>query len=149
PRARRRGRHDRLSGARAVGRRRRAPALLSGPARALARLRPRRHGPRDRGRRPLPGRGPAGRGARRAARVLLGAVPAAPVDREVREAGFVAERLADGVAGAVELVRGDREHVAAALADEELALALTHQAVAAGAVADVDVADDAELLEQL
>ena len=43
----------------------------------------------------------------------------------------------------------DRRHPVAALADEVLALAGADERVQPGAVADVDVADDAELLEVL
>src|SRR3954451_20388057 len=80
-------------------------------------------------------------------RLLGGAVGAAPVDREVREARLVAERLADRVARAIELVRSNRDDLAAALADEVFALAVADQAVEAGAMADVHVAHYAELLE--
>ena len=54
--------HDRVPGPRAVGRRRRAAALLRGPARAVAAARARRHGPGGRGRLALPRRGRARRG---------------------------------------------------------------------------------------
>ena len=74
PRARRRRprhAHDRLPGARAVGRRGRAAALLRGPARAVARrYAPGDHRPRGRGRVALPRRGRARRGRGRPRRVL-------------------------------------------------------------------------------
>src|ERR1700754_1513485 len=80
---------------------------------------------------------------------LLAAVRAAPVDREVREAGLVAEVVADHGAHAVQLLGLDGDDLAAAFAREVLALAAAQQSVDAGAVADVHVADDAELLERL
>ena len=65
----------------------------------------------------------------------------------MREARLVAELLADHGADAVELLGVGGRHLAARLAHQVLALAVREQAVDAGAVADVDVADDAELLE--
>ena len=78
-----------------------------------------------------------------------GAVGAEPDDREVGEAGAVAELGLDRVADGVEALAVDGGHAVAALADEVLALAVADQRVEPGAVPGVHVAHDAELLEVL
>src|ERR671937_330088 len=79
--------------------------------------------------------------------LLRGTVRAQPHQGEVAEPGFVAETPANRLAGRVELAGLDAHDRAAALADQVLALALPEERVEAGAVAEVNVPDDAHGLE--
>src|SRR4051812_8640628 len=105
---------------------------------------------------PGPGESPPGRllpatrapwASRR--RSCSGAAGAEPVDREVREARLVAERLAHALAHVVQPRRVDGGQAPAALAYEVLACASAREHVAARTVAGVHMADDAELLQAL
>src|SRR4051794_17759364 len=78
-----------------------------------------------------------------------GAAGAQPVQREVREAHVVAELGADQLPSGIELPRLGLGDAAALLADQVLVLALTDERVQPRAVAEMDVADDAELFEAL
>src|SRR5436190_13669996 len=78
-----------------------------------------------------------------------GAFRAEPGDREVAEPRVVAEPPPDRAADAVELAGLDGPCPPAALADEVLANSLADERVEAGAVPEVDVADDAERLHPL
>ena len=86
--------------------------------------------------------------ARQHASVLRGAGRAQPGDREVGEARPVADRVEHGLAHAVQRRRRQRRGLAAALAQDELARA-AGGLVEPGPVAEVDVADEAEALEDL
>src|SRR4051794_16937110 len=81
--------------------------------------------------------------------LVAGAGRAQPDQGEVREAGLVAEPLADERADVVQLGRVDGAHVVAALAGDVLARALARGRVEGGAVAEVNVADESRPLERL
>src|SRR5436190_3871185 len=88
-------------------------------------------------------------GGERPARPLRGTVRTQPHQGKVAEPGFVAEAPANRLAGRVELAGLDTDNLAAALADQVLALALAEERVEAGTVAQVNVPDDAHRLEPL
>jgi len=76
-------------------------------------------------------------------------LPAGSDDREVREAGIEAELRFDQLADGVEVLDGHRRHGRALLAVEVLARLASGEDVEPGAVGEMDVANDAEALEQL
>jgi len=71
------------------------------------------------------------------------------VEGEVAEADVVSKGSPDGFAHRVEIGGIDGGDAAALLAAEVLAAAIAREGIEPGAVAEVDVADEAELLDAL